>query len=261
MAEQMIISGQGPVFLGDFDATNGKAAQGYLTNLQKIGCGNRVLKTAFSRETKLLKESCSGQRLDLAELQTGKSGEVELQLFQFDRAMLSMALFGTLATKTGASVTNEAMPTVAVGDYVHTKHPKISTVVVKDSTGSPLTLTAGTDYTVDSADHGRIKILNLGAYVQPFKVDYAYASYANIAAFTAASVVKGIVFDGVNTADANKPVRCIIPRVSWGPTEGFDWLSDEEVTLSLKGRMLYVSELASDAEYGPFMRVDALGIT
>lgn len=256
--EQMIISGQGPIFFGDFDVTNGKAAHGYLINQRAVGCSSRVLKTTQAENSKFIKETCSGQRLDLAEIKTDKTLEVEMQLSQFDRATLAQALFGTLASVTGSTVTGEVVATVAVGDYVHTKHPRVSSVVVKDSAGTPATLVAGTDYVVDSADHGRLKILALGTYTQPLKIDYAYAGYANVTAFTAASVIKGLIFDGLNTADANKPVRCVIPRISWKPTETFDWINDEEVVLTLKGRALYVAELKDDASYGPFMRVDAL---
>jgi hypothetical protein len=220
-----------------------------------------VLKTSPSREIKKLKESCTGQRLDLATLTKSKSLAVEIQMMQFDKDMLAMALYGSAAVVSGSTVTGEMFPTVAVGDYIHLKHPGVSSVVVKDSAGSPATLTAGTHYSVDSANHGRIKILNLAAYTQPFKADYTYAAYSNIAAFTSASVQKGIIFDGVNTANNNSPVRVFVPKVDWDPTDSYDWLNDEESTITLKGTALYVAELASDGSYGPFMRVDALPST
>lgn len=258
---QMIISGQGPLFIGDFDAATGRAASGYLKNVVSVGCANRVLKTSPSREIKKIKESCTGQRLDLTTITKGKSLGVEIQMSQFDKDMLSMALYGTASVVSGATVTAEVFPAVAVGDFVHLKHPGVSSVILKDSAGSPATLTAGTHYSVDGAAHGRIKILNLASFIQPFKADYTYAAYANIAAFTAASVTKGIIFDGVNTANNNSPVRVFIPKIDFDPTDSYDWLNDEESTITIKGSALYIAELASDTSYGPFMRVDALPST
>jgi hypothetical protein len=257
----MIYSGQGPVYIGEFDAVNGKAASGYLKNVQAVGCAASVLKTSPTVNKKTIKESCSGQRLPLAKITTEKMLGVELTMQQFDRDMLAMALYGAAAVVAGSTVTGEVFPTVAVGDFVHLKHPGVSSVALKDSAGSPATLTAGTHYSVDSANHGRIKILNLASFVQPFKADYTYAGYSNIPAFTLASVTRGIILDAVNTADANKPVRVMIPKVDFDPTSGFDWLTDEEAPITLTGSALYVAELASDGSYGPFMRVDALPST
>lgn len=253
----MIYSGQGPISMGDFDPVNGTAAQGYLTKMRRIGCGNRTLKTSFKQDTKKLKESCSGQRLTIATLETGKEASIALEMADFDREMLAMAMYGTTALTAAGNVTSEVFPTVAVGEVVHTKHPKISSVVLKDSTATPATLVAGTHYKLDSADHGRINIISVAGLTQPIKVDYAHDAYGNIAAFNKSSVVKGLIFDGINTADGSK-VRVIIPRIKFSPTKDFDWLGDAEATLSLEGEVLYVAELAEDGDYGPFMRVDGM---
>jgi hypothetical protein len=253
----MIFSGQGPIFVGDFDPVNGTAAQGYLVNMKKIGCGNRTLKTSFKQDTKKVPESCSGQRLTKTILETGKEASISLEMVDFDRPMLAMAMYGTSALKPAGTVTAEAFPTVAAGDVVHTKHPKISSLVIKDSSAAPVTLTLGTHYTVDSADHGRINILDVATLTQPLKADYAYAAYGNIAAFNATSVVKGLIMDVINTADGSKS-RVTIPKIKFSPTKDFNWLGDDEAVLSLDGEMLYVDELSADGDYGPFMRVDGL---
>lgn len=253
----MIYSGQGPIYMGIFDPVNGTAAQGFLVNVKRIGCGNRTLKTAFTQDTKQLKETCSGLRLTLATLDKGKEAAVTLEMIDFSREMLAMAMYGTTALTAGGTVSGETFPTVAVGEVVHTKHPKVSSVVLKDSTASPITLVEGTHYTVDSADHGRISIMSVAGLTQPIKADYEHAAYGNITVFTATSVVRGIIFDGINTADGSKE-RCIIPRIKFQPTKDFDWVGDEEAVLSLEGEMLYVAELAADGDYGPFMRVDGL---
>lgn len=248
----MIYNGQGPIFMGDFDEATGK-----LISVQKIGCGNRVLKLTQSRSTEKIKESCSGSRATLAEYETEKDMQVSLEMQEFDRKMLAMALYGDTALVTGAAVGSgdpEVMPLMAVGDYYHTDHPFVSLVTIKDSDTVPATLVADTDYVVEDADHGAIKILNIGSYVQPFKAEYTYASYGNIAAFAKTGVFKGIIFDGKSTVD-NKQVRVFIPRISFGPTSEFDWLGEQAASLKLDGSALYNAQLANDPLFGGFARI------
>lgn len=249
----MILVSQGPIYMGDYDATLGKAAGGYLVNLQKIGCANSKLAITMSRSTKDIKESCSGNKLTIAQIETEKSAECALDMAEFDKKMLAYALAGTLTAVTGSTVTAEVFPTVAVGDAVALKYSDVSSVVVKDSTATPLTLVSGTDYTVDAAS-GLVSILNLGAYVQPFKADYTYAAQGNIVGFNKTGVEKGIIYQGTNTQDGKK-YRVTIPRIAFSIDGEFNLLSTEETVISLKGQMLYVSAYANDALYGPFMRV------
>lgn len=249
---QMIYAGQGPIYIGDYDAASGR-----LMAQKSVGCGARTLKIALSRETQEIKESCSGSRLTLAEYETSKSATVSLELQQFDENMLAMALYGVAASIVGATVTGEAMPTMTLNDVYHTKHPKVSTVVVKDSAGTPATLVAGTDYAVDDAAFGRIRILNLGAYTQPFTVDYAYDERRNIKPFSETGVVKGLIFDGISTVD-NQKVRVLLPRISLSPTSEFGFIGDEAATLALEGKLLLADVAGADPVLGKFGNIELL---
>ena len=250
----MILVSQGPIFMGDYDAINGKAASGYLVNLQKIGCANSKLSITMSRSTKDVKESCSGNKLTIAQIETEKSAECALDMADFDKDMLTYALGGTLSAVSGSTVTAEAFPTVAVGDTVSLKYSDVSSVVITDSAGTPATLVLNTDYSIESADHGLVSILNIGTYVQPLKAAYTYAAQGNIVGFNNTGIEKGIVYQGINTQDGKK-YKVIIPRISFGLDGEFNLLSTEETTISLKGQMLYVAEYANDTLYGPFMRI------
>ncbi len=248
----LIYSGQGPLYIGDYNASTGQ-----IENEVAVGCGNRTLKLALSRETNEIKESCSGQRLTLLEYETSKAANVTLEMQQFDEDMLAMALYGTAATIAGASVVGEALPTMVADGFFHTKHPKISAVAVKDSDSPVNTLVLDTDYKIDSADHGRIKILSLGTYVQPFKIDYTYAARTNIKPFSASGSVKALRFDGVSTTDGQK-VRVLLPRISFSPTSEFGFLSEEAATLSLEGKLLIADVSASDPVLGAFGNIELL---
>jgi len=255
--KQLIWSGQGPIYFGTHDPDNGTAAMGYLTNIHKIGCANSALTTTPSRGTKTIKESCSGQRLDIAELETEKSLSIKLDMHQFDRETLAKAFFSTSTLEAASTVAAETLPTLAVGDYAFLQHPGASNIVMTDSDTPATTLAAGTHYEVTDAAQGVIKILSLASLVQPFKVAYSYATYGNIAAFTATSVRTGLVFTGRNQ-DGDK-ARVIIPKLSLAMSGDFNWLSDEESVLSMEGKAFYAQELDTVGSlYGPFMRIDAL---
>lgn len=250
----MILVSQGPIYMGDYDAVNGKAASGFLVNVTKIGCANSKLAMTLSRNTKNIKESCSGNKLTIAQLETDRSANLALDMSDFDKKMLAYAMAGTLTAVTGATVTGETFPTVAVGDVVPLKYGLASSIVVKDSAVTPATLVSGTDYTVESDKNGLIGIVNIGTYTQPFKADYSYAAQPNIAAFNKTGVEKGIIFSGINTQDG-KRYRAIIPRAQLTLDGDFNFLTTEETTLSLKGEMLYVDGFANDTIWGPFARV------
>ena len=195
----MIWNGQGPVMIGTYDPVKGRPEMGFLTNLYSVGCGNRTLTATPSRETTTIPESCSGQRLALKELETSKSLAVSLAMVQFDGRTLAQAFFGAAVVKAAGTVTNEVLTELAPGDYFFLKNPRSSSVVIEDSTaGTPLVYVQGTHYEISDADHSRYRLLaHPAAHVEPLKVDYAYAGYVNIAAFSKTNVERGIIFSGV----------------------------------------------------------------
>lgn len=258
-AEQMVIAGKGPVILGVYDPTTGVAHEGYLVNQKRIGCGNRTLKISHTRTSKKVQESCSGQSLTLKKWTANMAATCLLEMVQFSREEMALGLYGSSIARVAGTVTDEAMRSGLVADdLVHTKHPNVSSLVVTDSAGTPGTLVADTNYSLDSAPHGRIKIIDPGSFTQPFKTAYAYADYGQVTALTAASTRRGIIFDGINVAEGNAPVRVIIPLVDFDPAKDFNWLSDDEAVLSLEGEILYCDALAGNSDFGPFYKVDAL---
>lgn len=256
--QNMMWDGQGPVMIGRFDPENGTPDMGYLVDVYRIGCGTSSLSTALSVEKKIIKESCSGQRLALKERETAKQLEVKLDMIQFSGRTLAIALYGDAILTAAGAVTDETLPELVPGDYFVTRHPDIESLVIEDSTGgAPLVYVAGTHYEVEDAKHGRCRLIaHPAAHVEPLKMDYSYGEYTNIAAFTQAGVERGILFSGIN-GDGQR-ARIVIPRISLAPSGDFSWIADEEATLSLSGQALYVDKLATDANFGPFMRVDLI---
>lgn len=254
----MIWNGQGPIHIGTYDPVNGRPEMGYLTGLYSVGCGNRTLTATPARETTTINESCSGQRLTLKEMETSKSLTVALEMVQFDGRTLAQAFYGAAVVKPTGTVTDEVLAQLEPGDYFFLKNPRSDSVVIEDSTaGTPITYVEGTHYEVSDADHSRYRLLaHPAAHVEPLKVDYSYAGFVNIAAFSKTNVEKGIIFSGIN-GDGQK-VRVIIPRISLAMTGDFGWISDEASALTLGGPALYVPGLQTDPEFGPFMRIDTM---
>jgi hypothetical protein len=153
------------------------------------------------------------------------------------------------------SVTAEVLPTLAVGDYVVLKHGGVSSVVIKDSAGTPATLTAGTHYEIDSANGGVGKILNLGSFIQPLKADYAHTASADVTMFTAAPPERYLFLDGINTVDSS-PVRVRLYKVRFDPSSSIPFINDGFGQLELNGSVLYDSEAAADANLGGFGKIE-----
>ena len=254
----MIWNGQGPVMIGTYNPSKGRPEMGFLTDIYSVGCGNRTLTATPSRETTTIKESCSGQRLTLKEMETSKSLAVSLSLVQFDGRTLAQSFFGAAVVKEPGTVTAERLAELKVGDYFFLKNPRSSDVVIEDSTaGTPVAYVEGTHYEISDADHSRYRLLaHPAAHAEPLNVDYSYDGFVNIAAFSKTNVEKGIIFSGIN-GDGQK-VRLIIPRISLAMNGDFSWISDEAAELTLGGQALYVPELQTDADFGPFMRIDLM---
>ena len=94
-----------------------------------------------------------------------------------------------------------------MGDILVFAKRNLSAVVIKDSTGTPKTLVANTNYKLN-AKAGHIELLDIttgGPYVQPFKIDYTPGASTEVGLFTAGSMEYFFRFEGLNTADANEP--------------------------------------------------------
>jgi len=244
----MLFSGQGKLYIGTRD---GSGNAGPFRDVGNV----RDFKFTLATTTIEHKESQTGQRLTDNRLITEKKTTVSGIFDDFNIDNMALALYGTKATQAGSSVTAEVLPNpVAVGDYVRTKYPEISAVVIKDSAGTPATLTLGTHYEITSAKHGTVKFLNLAAFTQPFKIDYTYGAHDHVPMFNAAPPERWLKFDGLNTADSNKEVLVEFYRCLLDPLSELGVIQDDYAGLPLAGSALYDSTKASDTYLGQFGR-------
>ena len=248
----MFFQGRGTVYLADYDAT-GVAKPVYKLAICPDAFGLSLSQESFSHTSK-----CGA--VDVEDFRGTKSSSGELSLSFADVAdkKFAMAVFGTTnATATG-SVTAETLPTgVAIGDVYFcgggTRHRTLTSVVVKDSAGSPITLALGTHYTLDAAT-GMITFVAVPG-TQPYKVDYSYADPATVSLLTAAAKEYVCMFEYINKANNNAKGTVELFRVKFDPTQNMDFLSDELQIMELKGAVLADQlRTTTDTVFGQFGR-------
>jgi hypothetical protein len=104
---------------------------------------------------------------------TSAVGTLTAEMMSDVAANLGVILMSSVSDVATGAATPETCATVVVGDVVETLFlPDANTLVVTDSDAGPSTLILGTDYEFVSKNGGMIRFLNLGAYVQPFILDY-----------------------------------------------------------------------------------------
>lgn len=247
----MYFSGQGKVLLAERDSVTGKPkALRYVGNVPE-------LKINLSVDNLEHKESMSGSRLVDFRMTREKKCELAFSLEEFNIQNLELGMYGSSTTLPAATVTGEAFPTgLVAGDIVRLNHTNVSALVVTDSAGTPATLTAGTHYEIVSAAYGTIRILNVASYTQPFLAAYSAAGGGkNVGLFTAASKERWLRFEGLNTADENKPVLIEIYRAILDPQKEFSVISDDLLKMDLEGGALYDATKVNDATLGQFGRI------
>lgn len=241
-------SGQGRVYLAQRDANGNPLALRWVGNVPD-------LKITLNVETIEHKESYSGQRLTDLQLITAKDGEFSCTLEDLSAENLELSLYGVTSSVTSGMVVDEPLPTdILDGETWLLAHQFVSNVVIKDSASSPATLTEGTHYKVHAAQ-GAIEFLDVTGFTQPFLVDYDYGAAKSVAMFRSAQPEVWLRFDGINTADANRPVIVDLYRVAINPTRDLSLISEELQRFELSGRVL--ADLTKDASgaLGQFGRI------
>ncbi|HXD35433.1 MAG TPA: hypothetical protein VN624_02190 [Rhodanobacter sp.] len=202
--------GKGRVSLAELDASTGvPGAWRYIGDVS-------ALSPKLTTEQVKHVESNSGQNIEVVNFDISKSMAIDATLHSLDADNLAMMLRGAVTTTAGGTASAESLgTTVAVGDEIYLANPGVSDLVITDSTGTPLTLTEGTDYDIDAAA-GRVTIKNVGTYMQPFKAAYTYAARKTVSIFTTAQKYYALRYDGLDLANSNAPVRLDLYKVSAG---------------------------------------------
>lgn len=203
------------------------------------------------------KESWSGQKLTDKNLNTENKATFSATLQEWDAANVALATKGEVRTTADLDpVVDKVLPSaLAVGDIVDLGATNLTGVSIKDSTGSPVTLTLGTHYSLD-ADFGTITILSLSGLTQPLKASYTPATDTKVVPFFVAGQQQYAVrFEGVNTADGNKKCLVELYKVEPDPTQELPLITEEFGEFVIEGNCLIDSSKANDPLFGQFGRL------
>lgn len=237
-----LISLQGKIWLAERSAL-GKA-------MKQTWVGNSpACEIQFSTETAKKTESHTGLRLQIGELDKGKTASINLTLDEWLLSNLVLALYGTQVNIPPATVSGEALPSpIAVGDVFRLEHPFISDLVLTKS-ATPLVL--GTDYKIDSPNAGLIEFLA----AQATAVTAAYESEEAVAVtmFTKKPPERWLFLDGIDT-ETGKSVLVDLSRVKFNPTGNLALIHEEYGNLPLTGSVLYDPLNAGDEQLGGYGR-------
>ncbi len=243
-----LFSFQGKVHAGERLA-NGKLSK-------PVWAGNVPTMTLqLATESTNKTESFSGNRLQYGRLQRGKTATLNLVFDEWLPQNLALAIWASQLDVVGASVTGETFPTgLAAGDYVKLDHPFVSSLVLTDSTATPVTVPTA-NYALESPNAGLVRIDDIGALTQPFKAAYTYAGRTSFTMFTDAPPERYILLDGINT-ETDEPVIVTLYRCKFDPVSDLAFINDEYGNFSLTGSVLYDVVNAADANLGGFGRID-----
>lgn len=209
-------------------------------------------------------ESESSQSLLDASWTKKKSGKVEAEMEDinvFNAGLLFSASTTAVAASTATSeVISTALP--AVGDILVMKRGLVSAVVLKDSTGSPKTLLAGTNYALrDGGMFGSVDILDVttgGPFVAPIKADYSYGAQSRSTLLTTDAQEYVLRFEGVSKA-TNQRALYEFWRAKFSPADKLDLVSDDVAAPKVTISLLADTNKQIDGEFGQFGRMTLLG--
>lgn len=243
-------SRQGPFYLAK--NTNGKIGAA-----RWVGdTGTVNVTVAETKEER--KENYTGLRGTSVVLSQGTTVTVELNVRYADAENLALALHGKLSTKAAGTVTGEVFPTGAVGEYFVLDHGAATNLVLTDSTPvTPVTLTEGTHYRVNSAKGGLIELLSITGITQPIKAAYSYGGSRNLSILTKRPDPMYLFMDSINTVDQTRE-RIHFYKVQFDPIANMGLINENLGELTLTGTCYVDANNQLDDELGPYGRIEQI---
>ena len=250
MAKNYYYSGQGSLLMAERDPITGQPG-GFIRigNVPELTLNIEV--TKFEH-----KESESGARLVDLSLVTEKKGTFEFTVENLSMDNLAMGLWGEKQSIAGATIATGTPESVKLGKFVAgavyaLNNPKVSSVVVKDSTDTttyvafnPANPSVPGDYILDEKN-GTIEPVAGGAIATAtastgvtLKVSYTYAAHEKVDAFTkAAAPERWLRFQGINTIDDSRVIVDLF-RAQFDPMTDYGLINEELGSVKLNGTLL-----------------------
>lgn len=196
------------------------------------------LKLAINEDTTDKNESMTGARVQLSQMGTGKSGTLTGTFDEWSMKNLALGLFSTPLNAVAGTATADTFPTgLVAGDQALLTHPYVSSLVITDSAGSPVTVPSN-KYKLVGHNAAVVEMIDVTGYTQPFKAAYSYASYDSLEVFTQTAPERYLVFDGINT-ETGEGVLYSIYRARFKPFEDISLIHQEYGSLPFSAAVLW----------------------
>ena len=222
-------SGQGVVLLAR------RTPQGLPMGFVPVG-NVPALKISVATSSLEHKESHSGQRGTDLRLTTETKCSLSMTMENFipeNLALVSRGIVTQISNGTAANVTVLGY----LGRISIFPHLRVSAVVVKNGAS---TLSAGTDYTLNS-EAGSIKLANtITGFTDgtALTVDYTYETQSVVDGLSTGAEELFMRFEGLNTAQEQKPVNVEVFKISTDPFKELDLIADGVQSFVLEGSVL-----------------------
>lgn len=211
----------------------------------------------FNTENADRTEQFSGQRLQSARLRQSTTVELNLVLRYGTSHNLQLGLYATPQAISAATVVDELLPDglVAGSRIVLDKPANVQDLVIKDASGSPVTLVAGEDYRLESPHSGIIEMIDVATLTQPFSAGYKHDAFTSLPFFTAQPPERYLYLNGINTVSGER-VRLHLYRIQFNPFDTLALINPEFGELPLSGTAMFDVETADDPLLGGFGRIE-----
>lgn len=203
-ATESFLYGQGEVLAAIWDGNTPPAANDWF-KLWDVG----ALSVALTRDSFTHKESRTGSKLEVREIQNGVSGTVKATINAINTRNLALLLNSDAQDIVTGTVSGYELPEgVAPGDVILVDHVGISALVVHDSAGTPALISA--DHFSVAGGYGQIEVLSLPsgpAPTQPLTLNYSYGAARAVGLLANALPPRiALRYNGINLAEAGAPV-------------------------------------------------------
>lgn len=193
-----------------------------------------------------------------------KSGKVEAELEDINKSNTKILFSARVTEVAGSTATAEIIAPVLpeVGNIITLRRGNASSVVIKDSSGSPKTLTAGVNYQPrDGWVFGSADVLDAttgGPFVAPLRADYSYGAQTRATLLTQEDQEYTVRFEGISKATGRR-ILYEFWRAKFSPAEKMDLIGNEVTACKTTISLLADTSRAIDGEFGQFGRMTMLG--
>ncbi|UZA39150.1 hypothetical protein [Moraxella bovis] len=225
-------SGQGKVFVAPI--VDGKTgAFRFVGNVPALSLETSVEKNEH-------KESHTGTRAVDKVIISEQNVEVSFTLEDVNIDNLALAFHGEIIDVAGESITDAVLGELTKGDNWVLTHQNVSDVVINDKNSQPLVVDV--DYILDKT-FGRITFISDSQTLkQPFTVSYTAGTAKQVKFLKKSNPEYALRFEGLNTAENNKPVLVQIHKMAIEPASTFDLINDELGQFEVTGKALMTNE-------------------